>query len=396
MTQATPQPPLQSVPLSPEIVRGVAELEPSARGLVPHRLPAWARAQVPDPQLLMAEGQPSGARIAFRSTATVIELDVLATKRLYPGLPPRPDGVLDLIVDGRLVDQARVTEGDTITIDLATGTSETTRGPVATVRFEGLDPRDKSVELWLPHLETTELVDLRTDAPVEALGDRGRRTWVHHGSSISQGSGADRPTSTWPALAARLGGVDLVNLGLAGSALLDPAVGRVLRDTSADLLSIKMGINVVNADLMRRRAFGPALHGLLDTVRDGHPDIPLLVVTPLHCAIHEDTPGPGAFDLEALAEGRLGFRATGDPADVAAGRLTLGVVREEMARVVAQRSATDRNLHLLDGLSLYGADDAIRLPLPDGLHPDDATHRLVGDRFAGHAFAPAGPFADRS
>jgi len=396
MTQAMPPLPLQSVPLSPEIVRGVAELEPSARGLVPHRLPAWARAQVPDPQLLMAEGQPSGVRIAFRSAATVIELDVLATKRLYPGLPPRPDGVLDLVVDGRLVDRARVTEGDTITIDLATGTSETTRGPVATVRFEGLDPRDKNVELWLPHLETTELVDLRTDARVEALGDRSRRTWVHHGSSISQGSGADRPTSTWPALAARLGGVDLVNLGLAGSALLDPAVGRVLRDTSADLISIKMGINVVNADLMRRRAFGPALHGLLDTVRDGHPDIPLLVVTPLHCAIHEDTPGPGAFDLEALAEGRLGFQATGDPADVAAGRLTLGVVREEMARVVAQRSATDPHLHLLDGLSLYGADDAIRLPLPDGLHPDDATHRLVGERFAAHAFAPAGPFADRS
>lgn len=392
----TPSTSLRSIPLAPGLVHGVAELEPSARGLVPHRLPAWARAQVPDPQLLMAEGQPSGVRIAFRSPATVVELDVVATKRLYPGMPPRPDGVLDLVVDGRLVDRAGVTEGDTVTIDLATGTSETTRGPVATMRFEGLDPRDKDVELWLPHLETTELVDLRTDAPVEALGDRGRRTWVHHGSSISQGSGADRPTTTWPALAARLAGVDLVNLGLAGSALLDPAVGRVLRETSADLLSIKMGINVVNADLMRRRAFGPALHGLLDTVRDGHPDIPLLVVTPLHCALHEDTPGPAAFDLDALAEGRLSFRATGDPAGVVAGALTLGVVREEMARVVAQRSATDPNLHLLDGLTLYGADDETRLPLPDRLHPDAATHRLVGERFAAHAFGPAGPFALRS
>lgn len=389
----TPSTPLQSTPLSRHLVHGVAELEPTARGLAPHRLPAWARAQVPDPQLLMAEGQPSGVRVAFRSTATVVELDVVATKRLYPGMPARPDGVCDLTIDGLLVDRASVTEGDTVTIDLATGTSETTRGPVATMRFEGLDPRDKDVELWLPHLETTELVGLRTDAPVEAIGDRGRRTWLHHGSSISQGSGADRPTTAWPALAARLGGVDLVNLGLSGSALLDPAVARVLREASADLLSIKMGINVVNTDLMRRRAFGPALHGLLDTVRDGHPDTPLLVVTPLHCAMHEDTPGPSAFDLGALAEGRLSFRATGDPADVAAGRLTLGVVRDEMVRVVAHRASTDPNLHLLDGLSLYGADDATRLPLPDGLHPDDATHRLVGARFAAHAFGPAGPFA---
>ncbi|WP_380165557.1 GDSL-type esterase/lipase family protein [Jannaschia sp. R86511] len=232
---------------------------------------------------------------------------------------------------------------------------------------------------------------LRTDAPVEPAAPAAGRTWLHHGSSISQGSNATTPTGTWPAVAAALAGVELVNLGFGGGALLDPFVGRVVRDAPADLISVKLGINLVNSDLMRLRALGPAVHGLLDTIRDGHPDTPLLVVSPLLCPVHEQTPGPGAFDLEALAEGRLAFTATGDPAQVAAGRLTLRTVRSELARVVAER-ADDPALHLLDGLRLYGEDDAAERPLPDRLHPDPATHRLVGERFAALVFGSGGPF----
>ena len=118
--------------------------------------------------------------------------------------------------------------------------------------------------------------------------------WLHHGSSISHGSDAASPSATWPALAAAHGGVELINLGLGGSALLDPFTARTLRDTAADLISVKIGINLVNPDLMRLRAFMPAVHGFLDTIRDGHPTTPLLVVSPIYCPIHEDTPGPGA------------------------------------------------------------------------------------------------------
>jgi lysophospholipase L1-like esterase len=164
-----------------------------------------------------------------------------------------------------------------------------------------------------------------------------------------------------------------------------------MRDTPADVVSLAAGINVVGADLMRRRAFTPAVHGFLDTIRDGHPDVPLLVVTPILCPMHEETPGPSAFDVQALAQGRMGFRATGDPAEVAAGKLTLQVVRTELARVVRDRR--DPHLHLLDGLALYGPADAAEHPLPDGLHPDAATHQLIGERFGALAFGPGGPFA---
>ncbi|MEU1379466.1 MULTISPECIES: GDSL-type esterase/lipase family protein [Streptomyces] len=395
-TDHEPAPTPVTTPLTPDLVRGALELEPTARGVLPHRLPAWARAQNTDGQLAMAEAQPSGVRLAFRTRSTAVALETLPTKRVYVGAPPRPDGLYDLVVDGRLVDRASAPGGNTLTLDMAASTAETVPGPPGTVRFAELPAGVKDIEIWLPHNEAAELLALRTDAPVEPLPESGRRVWLHHGSSISHGSDAASPSTTWPALAAAQGGVDLVNLGLGGAALLDPFTARTLRDTPADLISVKIGINLVNADLMRLRAFTPAVHGFLDTIREGHPATPLLVVTPILCPIHEETPGPCAPDFSEIAEGRIKFKAVGDPAEVAAGKLTLSVIRDELTRIVRQRAADDPHLHLLDGRELYGEADHAELPLPDELHPDAATHRRMGERFAALAFAPDGPFATRS
>nr|BFD88097.1 SGNH/GDSL hydrolase family protein [Streptomyces sp. Xyl84] len=389
MTTTGPDP--ITTPVTADLLRGHLDLERTAHGLLPHRLPARARRQIPDDQLAVAEAQPSGVRLVFRTRATVVELDTLPTKRVYRGFPAPPDGVYDLLVDGTLAAQATVAGGNVRTItDMFTQAAEVTEGPAGTARFTGLPARDKEVEIWLPHAEITELIALRTDAPVEPVPAGGRRVWLHHGSSISHGSNAAHPTAIWPALAAARGGVELVNLGFSGSALLDPFTARAMRDTPADLISLKIGINVVNADVMRLRAFGPAVHGFLDTVREGHPATPLLVVSPLLCPVQEDTPGPLAPDFAA---GTLRFKATGDPAERAAGRLTLNVIRDELARIVEARAADDPHLHYLDGRDLYGEEDHAEFPLPDGVHPDPAGHRRIGENFARHVFGAGGAFA---
>ncbi|RZU10547.1 GDSL-like lipase/acylhydrolase family protein [Kribbella rubisoli] len=377
-----------TTPITIDLLRGALELEPTGRGVLPHRLPAWARTQYDDGQMTMVESQPSGVRLVFSTRASVVELDTLPTKRAYTGAPPRPDGVYDVLVDGQLFTQLTAAGGDVITIDLTTGATETRQGEPQTLHVAGLSAAAKTVEIWLPHDETTELVALRTDAPIEPV-PTSRRVWLHHGSSISHGSNATHPTGTWPALAAAQAGVELVNLGFGGSAFLQPFIARTIRDTPADLISVKLGINIVNTDGLRLRSFTPAVHGFLDTIRDGHPDTPLLVVSPILCPIHEDTPGPTGWDLSALAAGELRFVATGNPDEIPAGKLTLSIIRAELARITAQRAASDPNLHYLDGLTLYGEADNAAHPLADGLHPGAETHESMAARFTEQAFKGA-------
>lgn len=378
-----------TTPLTRDLVDGVAELELVERGLRPHRLPRHVRDRDADPQLALMEAQPSGVRVAVATEARRVELDVHSTRVSYR-MMPRPRGAIDIVVDGARLLTHSLTDGDAVEIDLATGNRSATPGGVDSVVLDGLPPGRKTVEFWLPHNEAVDLVGLRSDAPVEPVPPT-TRIWVHHGSSISQGSNATHPTGIWPVVAARHAGVRLANLGFGGSALVDPFVARVIRDTPADLISLKLGINVVNLDAMRLRSFVPAVHGFLDTIRDGHPTTPLLLISPLYCGIHEDTPGPGSIDTSSIGTDTVRFTATGTSGDDSQGRLTLRVIRDALAEVVAVRR-DDPHLHYLDGLALYGEVDAEEHPLPDALHPDGETHRLIGGRFADLAFGPTGVF----
>lgn len=369
-------------------LRGQEYLETTPRGLLPHRLPSWVGARYPDPQLLAMEAQPSGVRLTMITEAQCLELVTHSTRIAYLGID-RPRGNVDLVIDHQLVASDLLTGGDALETDLRTGQTTLVGGAAHLTRFDGLAPGEKLVELWLPHNEQTEIVSLRMDAPATPA-PTDAPVWLHHGSSISHGSNTATPAQTWPALAARLGGVELRNLGFGGSALVDPFMARVIRDTPADVISLKLGINVVNSDAMRLRAFVPAVHGFLDTIRDGHPTTPLLLVAPIYCGIHEDTPGPGAIATESFSSGRARFEATGETGDTRQDRLTLRVIRDALASLVESRG--DEHLHHLDGTMLYGSQDASEYPLPDGLHPDTATHHLIGTRFAQYAFGDDGPF----
>ncbi|MEG3636715.1 GDSL-type esterase/lipase family protein [Micromonospora palythoicola] len=378
------------MPVPSDLLRGLAETEVTPRGIRPHRLPAWVRQQFPDGQLLAMESQPSGVRLVFRTAASTLDLVTHPTRITYLGAE-RPRGRIDVYVDGVLALRDPLGGGDRVKVDLTSGQSVFHPGSAHTTRVSGLPAGRHRIEVWLPHNESVELVDLRSDAPIEP-DDATLPLWVHHGSSISHGSNAVAPSETWPAVAARRAGVELRNLGLGGSAFVDPFLARVIRDAPADYISVKLGINVVNLDGMRLRTFVPAVHGFLDTIRDGHPDVPLLLISPLFCGIHEDTPGPGAIDPDSIGTDQVRFVATGTPGDVALGRLTLQVIRREL-RSLAERRAADKNLHYLDGTTLYGPADAVDLPLPDGLHPSPEAHQRIGTRFAEYAFTPDGPFA---
>ncbi|GAB3967430.1 SGNH/GDSL hydrolase family protein [Actinoallomurus acanthiterrae] len=380
------------VPLldGPVDIRGALDLERTKAGLRPWRLPSWTRPQFPTPFCENVVAQPSGVRMVFATEATALELDVLITRSMNEAVGEAwPGGVFELVVDGTPAQRVATPDGNVLILDPAgVKPPEIVPGEPATVRFGPLPPGRKQVEIWLPQSAQVELIALRADGPVEPPEPDTRPRWLHHGSSISHCGEADSPLGTWPVVAAHAADVNVLNLGFSGNAMLDPFTARTIRDQPADWISLKLGINVVNADAMRLRAFEPAVHGFIDTVREGHPDTPLLVVSPILCPMVEDRPGP---TFPVMEDGVLRFDTAGDPAQLAEGALSLSVIRDALRRIVAQRSATDPNLHYLDGRELFGESDVA--DLPDALHPNAAGYRRMGERFAAFAFADDGPFA---
>lgn len=365
-------------------VRGAAGVRRTADGISPSRLPDWTREQFDSPMMQWVADQTSGVRLAFRTSATWLEIDLTSTRMLYPNMPPHLcPARIALTLDGVPAGVAEAADGP---YRLLAGTADVTdvAGARTTARFDlGVPPTTspRRVEIWLPNNASVQIHDVRSDAAVQAdRSDAGTR-WLHYGSSISHCAEADTPLGVWPVDAAHRLGLDITNLGFGGNAHLDPFVARTIRDSDAELISVKLGINIVNADSFKRRTFIPALHGFLDTIREGKPTAPILLITPISCPMQEDTAGPIAFDpvVARLAP----TRPAATIAPYTDGSMTLRDIRLIVRDIIAQRRNSDVNLHILDGPELFGPADVD--DLPDGLHPNSAGYRRMAQRFAGHA-----------
>ncbi len=376
----------------PVEIIGALDRERTESGMAPRRLPAWTRPQIPDLFMDFMVTLGSGVRIAFRTDSPWIELDAMPTGFAVVGSPP-PTIAYDLLVDGRRVERVTGDFGTRLIADLATFDLIVERGDPAFLRFD-IDTDSaresdgvRAVEIWLPQAAASELRALRVADGARVLApEHTKRLWAHYGSSISHCIEAHGPSDVWPAVAARAGDVELRQFAFAGQCHLDQFVARSIVETRPDLVSLKVGINIVNANSLTVRTFAPAVHGFLDTLREQLTRVPILVVSPIVCPMAEDHPGP------TVPDGRGGFRVITDrPAELRALSLTLRQIRGILADVVAgRRDRGDEHLHYLDGLELFGASDAPTLP--DGLHPDGDGYLRIGERFAAHAFAPGGPF----
>ena len=321
--------------------QGSVSLERGDGWVMPWRIPHDQRLLFGPDELLGRAAMPAGVRIAFRST----------TEFVAGHIDPQPESCpIDLCCDGVLHASSPMA-----------GESQ--------FRFEGLPEGEKLIELWLPQfgefrLRSLELSDGATLASVE---DR-RPRWVTYGSSITQARTAESPTQTWPAIVALERGLNLTCLGYGGQCHLEPMIARMMRDLPADFLSMCVGINIyggaARAASLSPRTFRPAIIGFVQILREGHPDTPLAVMSPIFSPPRETTPNA------------LGF--------------TLSAMREEVAAAVdALRASGDRNISYIDGLDVFGPDLAHLLP--DELHPNAEGYKIMGRNFLNKVVAQVFP-----
>jgi hypothetical protein len=353
---------------------GAMDFDLRGNGISTRRLPSWTRLQTP-PLMDVMVRMPSGVRLRFATSSSRLGVEFLGTNMVTPPAQRRPI-VFNLEAGGQL-QRAGSELGNTIVLNRQDPTDfRLERGEADTIWFD-LPGDNSDCELWLPHNAFVELRALHIDssAAVSPPGPEDRAKWIHYGSSISHCMEAEEPALIWPAVAARQAGLALQNLGFGGQCHLDQFVARTIRDADADLISLKTGINVINMDSMRERVFVPALHGFLDTIREGKPDTPIVLISPIYCPSAESAPGP------TLPDDNGRFVTLPGHEIIRTGCLSLRRVRELMSELVTQRRAAgDEQLHYLDGLSVFGEADAA--DLPDDLHPNPAGYIRMGKRIA--------------
>ena len=177
-----------SHPITIELFRGLADLEDTARGWLPHRLPLAARATIRRSAALQrgvatlrcAVGVPHGRdgdRARLRPHPHGADRGPGAAGRCRR---PRRRRANDAAGDD--------SGGDVVRVDPATGAVQVEPGPVATIRFDGLAPDEKTSRSGCPtrNAPNSWAAYRRADHPPPRRAER----WVHHGSSISQGSNA--------------------------------------------------------------------------------------------------------------------------------------------------------------------------------------------------------------
>ncbi|MDO9397675.1 MAG: SGNH/GDSL hydrolase family protein, partial [Herbiconiux sp.] len=245
-----------------EAVEGALEVEVTAEGVRPWRLPSEARRYAAPALALMAEFS-AGVRLRLLTAAPAIELEVTVTRLLQRGTDgtaaPAP---FVAVVDGLEVDRAEVLDGPLVREQEDRSLLRQPGGARRLLVLRLTDAADlvpdtppaspvpagiRLVEVWLPADAGVLLHRVRASAPVRAAPPDRRPRWLHYGSSISHGGQAGSPLATWPRLAAAALDLDGVNLGFGGNALLDPAVARAIAAAPADLISLEVGINVVTA-----------------------------------------------------------------------------------------------------------------------------------------------------
>jgi hypothetical protein len=354
-------------------VRGVSEVLETPRGLTFNRLPKWALNQFSQVEnITKVAGQLSGARFEILTSASQVTLRYRSIRDSAPDFNWIAGPSTVAVSCSDFEESVSHSDGD-LRIWKGHEVVEVVEGVDSLAVFNlPLSQTPRIVKIWLPQNCMVEVIDLNANADWDVAPDSVQPKWIHYGSSISHCEEASGPLGVWPVAVARNLDLDVFNIGLSGSANLEHAVARTIRNLPADLISLKVGINIVNGANHTERTFGPAVHGFIDTIRDGHPTAPILVISPVCCPGHENNPGPSSD-----VSGKVVGQEFGPYEWI--GELTLRGIRKILAEIVEARAKEDSNIFYLDGLKLFNEVEAESMP--DGIHPDAAGYETIAANF---------------
>jgi len=340
---------MQTVPLTDEFFEGVISVEHGDGWLKPWRLPHDQRRLFPSPDdgLLMRAEMASGARLRFETDSEQLRLRFLPLPAV-PEVCERDVFYLDAVLDGELVESAA-----------AAPASEE-------VCFRELPAGSKVIEIWLPPDAPIAIRSLEVDdgAAGRAAPDPGAR-WLTYGSSLTHCVRSHSPARSWPAIVARRHQLNLTCLGFGGQCHLDPMVARLIRDTPADVITLKLGINCISGSLSAR-TFPAAVMGLVSIIREKQSHLPIALISPIGYPPHETTPNVVGYTIEGMRQD----------------------IEDVYARLV---EAGDDRLIYVNGLDVFDLD-LIAQYTTDQCHPNGDGIEIMAENFDRAVMSKLPPF----
>lgn len=293
------------------------------------------------PSLLVGPAsKASGTRLSFITTTRKITLKMAITLHTSAETG-RPEGKFDLFVNGEMVESQQPENGENQILN-----------------FQELPAGEKLVEIYLPQYTTFFLQELilGEDSDTITPYQDSRPRWLTYGSSITQCAGANRPSQTWPALVARHFNWNLTSMGYGGQCHFDQIVARTIADQKVDRISCCLGVNTVSGTFSPR-TWQPAVEGFIFTIRDKHPNTPLLIISPIAAPNREYN----------LAENSH------------MGLIPMRRMLEESFQKF--RAAGDRNIYFLNGLEILNVEEAHEYLLSDLVHPGGKGYEYMARKF---------------
>ncbi len=295
------------------------------------RLPRRMKDIVREPIWNLAQA-PSGGRIRFATDSTSLAIRLYFPTLDHMNNMPRTGQIgVSLYVDGEywqviIPHEEHDCEG---------------------VFFEEMPPAKREICLYLGLYAPVEVKAIGLDEEADIAPPQSfalEKPILYYGSSITQGGCASRSGLNYQSLLNRRMNVDFVNLGFSGQGIGEPEVADAVAEVEAACFVMDFCQNCRTAQMLED-AYAP----FLQTIRDSHPETPIICITPIFSVV------------EICGDGQR-----------------LADMREVIRTAVAdRREMGDENIYVVEGYGMLGPDD--REGLVDATHPNDIGFHSMAD-----------------
>jgi hypothetical protein len=218
------------------------------------------------------------------------------------------------------------------------------------VLFKDLDRKEKEIVIYLPYHQGVVIKAIGVDEDTEfsTPGHQYAKPLpvVFYGSSVCQGNGALKPGMTYPAKLCRDLNLDFVSLGFGGAGKAEANVVDLVNSIPACCYIFDLGKSYGMQD-------ATAYRKMLQTVRQAHPNAPLICLTPITSALEVHS--------QAYAN---------------RSRHTREVMREAVSDFM---KSGGKDVYLLEGTELLGFAEHDGLSR-DGVHPTDYGYSIIAKK----------------